>query len=143
MNWGRGLALTLVAFAFLMGFMVYKAFQQRFDLVSDNYYEQEIAFQEIIDKKENYNQLEAKGSLRIKNEQLVLELPNDLEGLKKGLRVHMYFLTDARKDFELEVSTIDNEIIVPETKLAKGKWIAKVLIDCQGKGYYLEPEIVL
>ena len=52
-NWGTGIAITLVLFIGLMSFMVFKSTQQRFDLVSENYYEEELNYQEVIDQKRN------------------------------------------------------------------------------------------
>ena len=50
LNWGHGIVATIVAFVLMMSFMVYKAVGESFDLVSPDYYAQEIAYQGKIDK---------------------------------------------------------------------------------------------
>lgn len=54
-NWGTGLAITLGIFAFGMGFTVYQATQSEHDLVTRDYYQQELAYQSTIDGKTKYS----------------------------------------------------------------------------------------
>ena len=86
MNWGKGLALALGIFALGMGFTVYKVITlQGHDLVTEDYYAQEIAFQDKIDQTKRGLMLEDKAQLHLSDGQLVLHLPDDLEGLPASL----------------------------------------------------------
>jgi hypothetical protein len=49
-NWGTGIVLSFIIFAASILMIVLFPFNQKADLVSDNYYEREIKFQEQIDK---------------------------------------------------------------------------------------------
>ncbi|MDZ7847906.1 MAG: FixH family protein [Owenweeksia sp.] len=53
LNWGTGIAIVLILFAISMGYAVYKAVQQNYDLVTTDYYAEELAYQEKIDQKKN------------------------------------------------------------------------------------------
>ncbi|MGB1317661.1 MAG: FixH family protein, partial [Flavobacteriales bacterium] len=53
MNWGWGISIFYGSFVVFMLGMVTLAFQQDFDLVADDYYEQEIAYQGRIDQMNN------------------------------------------------------------------------------------------
>src|SRR6476469_1466632 len=53
MNWGNRLVLVFAGFAALIGTMVYKAVHTKFDLVSKDYYSDELKFQEKIDGNNN------------------------------------------------------------------------------------------
>lgn len=142
LNWGTAIAITLFLFAGLMSFMVYKATQQRFDLVSEDYYAEEIAYQQIIDQKSNALSLKGKAHIKLSKKDVVLQLPEDLEGKLKNLDVHMYFEKDARKDFNWNKAQVSaNEFTIPFTTLSPGKWIAKLHLECEGTQYYFEPEI--
>ncbi|MCB9190933.1 MAG: FixH family protein [Flavobacteriales bacterium] len=55
MGWGTRITLFYGSFVAFMLFMVVMAVQQDFDLVADNYYEQEIAYQDRIDQMNNAN----------------------------------------------------------------------------------------
>jgi hypothetical protein len=50
MNWGKAIFWVFMAFATGMGYLVYRATHTVFELVEDDYYEQEISFQEQIDQ---------------------------------------------------------------------------------------------
>ncbi len=142
-NWGTGIALTLVLFAGLMSFMVYQAMQQDFDLVSEDYYAEEIDYQNIIDQKRNALALTEKASLKVTESAVNLQLPADFEGKAKTFSVLMYCEQEADNDFSFEhTETTENSFEVPFTTISEGKWIAKVKLHCDGVDYYFDPEIV-
>lgn len=142
-NWGTGIAITLILFAGLMGFMVYSAMQQDFDLVSEDYYAEEIAYQDIIDQKTNALRLKGEAQLTEIGDQVILHLPNDLEGKTKSIEVHMYCEREADNDFKFDMEkTTENAFDVPFTIKSPGKWIAKVKLHCEDVDYYLDPQIV-
>ncbi len=144
LNWGTGIAISLALFACLMGFMVYLAMQQDFDLVSEDYYSEEIAYQEIIDQKQNTLRLEGKASLQLNEEGVFLQLPADLEGKTKSFEGLMYHEQEADNDFSFgEEHTEENRFEIPFTQFAQGKWIAKIKVHCEGVDYYFDPQINL
>lgn len=144
LNWGFGIAVTLVLFTALMGFMAYKASQQNFDLVSDDYYAEEIAYQDVIDQKVNALKLQGKASLAMNGNRFLLKLPEDLAGKTKTVKVWMYCELKAADDFHFnKEETSDNSFQIPLQKFSTGKWIAKVNVNCDGVNYYFEPEVVL
>ena len=49
MNWGRSLILVFIVFAAFMGYLVYRASGTHFDLVSKEYYKDELRYQDKID----------------------------------------------------------------------------------------------
>ena len=142
-NWGTGIAATLIFFVAFMGFMVNRAMQQNYDLVSDDYYAEEIVYQEIIDRKTNALKLEDKAQLKIEGEEAYLNLPSDFEGKSKTFTVHMYYELEAAKDFNFDVeNSTQNKFAIPFKNFNTGKWIAKVKLSCDGTDYYFDPEIV-
>lgn len=144
LNWGTGIAITLIAFATLMSFMVYLAMQQDFDLVSEDYYGEELQFQDVIDGKQAALSLSDKPRLQRTEEGVFLYLPADFNTLKKTFEVHMYHEIEADNDFRFsEENTMQNRFEIPFTTYDKGKWIAKIKLQSAGKHYYFEPEITL
>ena len=53
MNWGNKIVLSFILFATFIGYMVVKAFQEDFDLVAEDYYAQEINYQNKLNKLSN------------------------------------------------------------------------------------------
>ncbi len=143
-NWGTGLAITLAIFVIGMGTVLYKALNQRHDLVTTDYYAKEIAYQETIEQKKNAAALDEKCTLKVEDEALLLHFPTSLKGLLASAEIEMYSPTHAEKDFylsqkEWRVASLE----IPKEKLSAGKWIAKVNLNTEGDDYYFETDILL
>ena len=54
LNWGHYIVIGFIGFVILILFMVFRSYQHNNDLVSEDYYAEEIAFQDVIDKKSNF-----------------------------------------------------------------------------------------
>ncbi len=59
-SWGIKIAVLYLSFVAMIGFMVFKSMGEKVDLVSKDYYEQELVFQEKIDARKNANLLKEK-----------------------------------------------------------------------------------
>ena len=58
-SWGHKILFAYLAFVAGIMFLVFKASQEDYDLVTANYYEAELKYQDIIDQKENTARLSA------------------------------------------------------------------------------------
>lgn len=143
-TWGTGIALTLIAFVLAMAFAVYKVMQQDFDLVTSDYYEQELIYQEKIDQKTNALALGELAELKLSEEGLLIVMPSKLKGQSGDLHIQMYCVTDDELDFEFNKDKWDVEdFFIKHENLQSGKWIAKITFTDSEKAYYFEPEVFL
>ena len=53
LSWGYKIAFVYIIFVAGIGFLVFKASSQKFDLVTKDYYDQELKYQEVIDQAAN------------------------------------------------------------------------------------------
>ena len=53
MNWGKGIVLAFIGFAGFIGYMVSRAFQEDFDLVTEDYCAREIKYEQKLVKLAN------------------------------------------------------------------------------------------
>lgn len=87
MNWGKGIAIALIAF---VGFIVYLAtilMSHKVDLVSDDYYQKEIAFESEITATKNANQLEFPIEIEENALHVIVKIPEgDYEAIQLFLR---------------------------------------------------------
>lgn len=144
LNWGTGIVFTLIAFAALMSFMVYMAVQQDFNLVSEDYYGEELQFQKVIDGKRAALTLSDKATLMHSPDGIYLQLPTDFAGKEKSFSVVMYHALVAKHDFTFaEEKSNKNKFKIPFNTMVNGRWTAKVTLVCDGVSYYFEPEINL
>lgn len=105
MNFGHKLILVFLAFGALMGTLVYMSLNTEFELVSKDYYKDELAYQEVIDASRNANQLNSKLSVAQSDGQVVLQLPGEMTGQAVKGEVYFYCAADSRKDRKIALQT--------------------------------------
>jgi hypothetical protein len=146
MNWGKAIILVFVLFASFIGTMVYQMACQRVDLVSDNYYQNEIDFQQHIDRVTNaqreftHTNPSTTMTYQADQQQIVFVLPN---ALQKG-EIKFYRPSDRQQDFQLTI-TAKHPVrqIIPTEKLAKGNWRVQFTWSDGQRDYYKEEQIFL
>jgi len=141
MNWGNGIILVFVAFVAVMATMVTICMKQDdLHLVTDNYYEEEIKYQEHINKVSNSLD-SAKNALSFnpRNKVLTLNLPVGAQG-----ELHLFRPSDARMDRKIAVN-IENETAntVNLKSLQSGYWKVKLNWEEKGLGFFEEKKIDL
>lgn len=143
MNWGNKLILVFVGFAALMGTMVYKAMNTRFELVSKEYYQDELRYQDKIDGRTNAATI---GAVTIHEDEqyLVFQFPEEMKGQQIKGEAWLYCKTDAVKDLRFPLSIdADARQMIERKKLTANKYQLKLSWEAAGKKYYLEKEIEL
>lgn len=141
MDWGKGIVLVLITFGILMGTLVTICVRQDdLHLVVQNYYEEEVKYQEHIDRVINTHLLEYEILVFDSQLKIVdLHLPVGAKGT-----LHFFRPSDARLDKKMEVNITDsnaNSIDVKELKA--GYWKVKLTWSESGKDYYQEKNITI
>jgi hypothetical protein len=139
MNWGHKIALVYISFALFMIFLVVMAFRQNFDLVADDYYAQEIAYQTRIDHVQNAT---AKGyALAVEQDAEVLTLRFPVPAT--NVKVHIFRPSDEGMDLHGSSETSITELTFLRKDLSAGKYLAKVEWQAEGEIYYEEKILVI
>lgn len=123
MHWGWRIAVGYSLFVIGMIALVVAANRQTNDLVTEDYYARELAYQDIIDAKANAAAMEEPFAFRVAEDYAWLELDFPAEaGSPEGV-LHFYRPSDASRDFKVEVAP-DAEGIqrVPIAALQQGFW---------------------
>ena len=84
MSWGKGITIALILFIGFIGSMVYVAFTKNADLVSDDYYENELNYDQTKAEKANYLALNTNIQIDKESEGIIFQFPNNLEPFKVG-----------------------------------------------------------
>lgn len=141
-NWGHGITLTLILFGALMFTMVYKSSQQRIDLVTEDYYNTEDAYQKRMHRKQRGQALAGTFEVARNANGIQIILPDGLESSMIEGTVYFYNPTDKRLDFERPLQAQQHLQQVEMPEIAGGRWTVKV--DIPGdSGYYFEQNIFL
>lgn len=88
MNWGNRLVLVFIVFAALIGTLVYKSMHTKFELVSKDYYTDELRYQEKINGKANAAKRN-KVTVIENADSIIINLP--LEEQPNGIRGEAWF----------------------------------------------------
>lgn len=139
MDWGKGIILTLVAFGVLMISMVTICIKQDdIHLVTQNYYEEEIKYQDQIEKMINANQLDHEVLVYDNQLKIVdLHLPVGSKGV-----IHLFRPSDARLDQKITFDITDPSVNSVDVKSLKpGYWKVKLTWTENGVDYYKEEKI--
>ena len=142
-NWGWALTFVFIAFATHIGVLVYKCNQQQFDLVSGDYYNEELKYQDKIDGKKNAEQLTPVHLVQTGNE-VSLQLPKELNGYKLTGQVWLYCPANAAYDYKAPLQ-VDEEgiMLIDKKKLADANYTAKITWETGDTKYYNEQFITI
>ena len=144
MNWGRSLILVFVVFAAFMGYLVYRASGTHFDLVSKEYYKDELRYQDKIDGFRNAAAMEAV-QLRVDSTGILqIRFPEQMKGKPVQGSLWLYCKTDAGKDLHIPLAedTTGMRVINVSGK-ASGKYQAKLHWEVLRVPYEFEQEIII
>ena len=135
MNWGNRLVLVFIGFALLIGTLVYKSMHVKYELVSKDYYSDELRYQEQIDGMNNAV-LAGDITIRQANNELQLILPDTLTEKSIPAQAWFYCKTDATKDKKLQINIQDGQYLFAADSFAKDNYELKLQFTVSGKKYY-------
>lgn len=141
MSWGNRLILVFVAFAALIGTLVYKSYHTRFDLVSEDYYRQELSYQQKIDGMKNAGKI---GGLEVTQDKelVTITLPPSLKGLPVKGEAWFYRKNNAGGDRKIPLRVnSDGQQVFSKSQLLAGAYVLKVDWITNGNNYYVEKEL--
>ena len=137
-NWGTKIVIAFVIFCGLMIFMVVKSFEQDFHLVTEDYYQQELRYQEKIDQIANARLIDYKPELQGTPEEVSVSF--ELSTPPTG-SIHFYRPDNYRLDKIFEIT--DNKTTISKSDLAKGRYIVKINWEHEETKYYVEQEVLI
>lgn len=142
MNWGNKITVVLILFVTGMGYMVYVCMKQTdIQLVTKDYYEQEVNYQQVIDKKNNYSGLTQKPQLveDLHSGNYLLDFSRlENHGLVKGSLVFFrpsQSHSDTKIDIQLDK---DGKQWIDKSQFMAGKWIVKLDWKDESSEYFNE-----
>ncbi len=144
--WPRLIILGYILFIAYIGNFVRMAMQSDVDLVSKDYYQKEIAYQDHINTvtqtKENKAGIQV--TLAEAAGQLVIAFPEFYQGQQVAGAVKFFRPSNAKLDFEIPLNLNEaRQQFIPIEKLEKGFWKVQVSSTVNGKSFFTEQTITL
>lgn len=139
-SWGYKIAATYLLFVAGIMFLVFKASNEQYDLVVEDYYEQELKYQEVIDQKQRLAALSTKVELTHKEGSLEMALPGDFAGKAVEGEVYFYRPSDAGKDLRKAFRIQGNRHTLSLPAM-QGMYDIKISWKSEGKTYFHEQKM--
>lgn len=108
MNWGHKIFLAFLFFAIFLSVLIYRTFQSKVQLVSSDYYQQELEYQQQIDKASNEKSLVNTAHIELDgSDRLLIEFPSGQKVMEA--EVALYRPSDAALDRAWKVDLDDKK----------------------------------
>lgn len=140
MNWFHYILITLALFISLMVYFAVRSTQTKLDLVSVNYYEEELKFQEKIIKLKNTQLWEDSiKTVLLESNKLLISFPTNMKVSSGSMR--MYCPQDKSKDKLYELALDTNNKMLLDAKDCKGFYRIEIDWENEGEQYLTQRKI--
>lgn len=143
-NWGHKLTLGFLVFAGMMIYMVVQCMHTKYDLVSKDYYKDELKYQQVIDDASRANQLSSRASVTQANNNIIVQLPPEMQQKTVTGSLLFYSAANAQKDKTIALQVNDQAVqTIDSRSLLPGKYTVKIQWESNGATYYSEVPVTI
>jgi hypothetical protein len=143
-NWGLSIIFSFIIFASGIILLVTISLSRDVELVNNNYYEQEIKYQERIDILKNSGDIRSKVELKQTENEIIINFSKyeDYKNLKG--EINFYRASDSKKDFQIELKPDENGVQkVSVRDIIKGSWKVRFSVTSEDNKYFFEKELFI
>ena len=144
-NWGTAIVIAFICFiSFIMYFVISMSTNKKYehDLVVEDYYQQELKYQNDINKEENSKSLVTNVDWQKTNDGIIINFPKELDINKIEGKVFLYRPSNKQLDFEIPISLSNHNLLIPDKRLLDGRWNLKVDWEYNNVDYMYKTDIV-
>lgn len=143
MNWGARIVVLYGGFVVLILVMVFAAAKQDFHLVTEDYYAEEIQYQDQIYATRNAKALAEPLQIQpdYRARQLALIFPADQAAVSGS--VQFYKPDNAKLDREVPLQLTGREQLISLADFHRGRWIVKVRWQHDSTSYFQESSLLV
>ena len=143
MNWGKKILFVYLAFVVGIVFMVLKAMNQNQDLVTNEYYEQELLYQQKIDETNRTYKITIPVVVNYKKDTVDVVFSEYFSGNEIKGDVLIYCPDDEKKDMKKEFTLPKGSFILEVPYHYVGFRHIKINWNANGKSYYKELDLFI
>lgn len=142
MNWGKWIVVSFLLFAGLMGVIVTISMRQDVNLVSTQYYQDDLDFQQQLDRKNNTASLVKQPEITLTEQQLSVSFPENTSIESGVIKLFRPSTDKLDQNFVLKSSSASTQVFALNL-LDKGAYRIKMTWKMDDKEYYLEKFVVI
>lgn len=143
-NWGWAIVIAMGAFMiFILQFLFRSITDESLEhhLVSEDYYKDELYYQEEIDKLNNASKLKENLTVKRTEGGMLITFPKSIDIKNVTGTVSLLKNSDKRLDFKKEIKLIGNTMLINDEKLIGGKWNIKIIWNLNDVDYMYKEAI--
>lgn len=126
MNWGHGITIFLILFVSFMATLVYLTTRSTFDLEVEDYYQQELAYQEQITAFSNAREAEATFEIAVEPTQIVIDAPGIASDQISEAQLLLYRPNDSSLDVQMPLTFDGSTCALSTDDLVRGAYEARI-----------------
>ena len=140
LHWGWGIGLLYSGFVAMIGVLVFSSMNQHIELVTENYYDEEIQFQQKIDRIKRTNALTEPLRWHIEGDQLIVQFPANV-GTAEG-KIHFYCPANSHNDRDIQLKPDTQKINrISLSALPAGHYTFQIDWKADGQEYWNEGKV--
>ena len=143
-SWPTGIVLALSAFIiFILSFVFKATFLPEYDhhLVSDDYYKDEMNYQQEIDKLNKAAALNEDVTLTKVAEGLLIKFPAEFDPEKIAGTISFQRPSNEKIDFQIPIKLTTADYLILDDNLAQGIWNVKIEWTVNGNTYLFKEKL--
>ncbi|NLP57919.1 FixH family protein [Lutibacter sp. B1] len=128
-SWPTGIIVSIVAFIiFILSFVYRVTFMPEYDhhLVSEEYYKDELNYQQEINKLNKAAELKENISLKKVDEGLLIVFPSEFDASTIKGTIFFQRMSNDKIDFKFPIDLQKNEFLIKDENLVSGRWDVKI-----------------
>ncbi len=144
MNWGHKLFIGFSMFVIFVIGMVYVAMKEDVGVLDKDYYARELAYQSVIDGKNNLNKLSESVVIDVNDTFITIHIPDSASVQFTDGKARFIRSADASKDLELPLILDANQTMqIPANKFIDGVYRLHLSWKSNQVNYYYERDVYI
>jgi hypothetical protein len=141
-NWGVRIAILYCSFVALIIFLVFRSSSEKVDLVSQDYYKQELAFQDKLDQINRANSLPQPVRWEVTDHSFIISFPATMN-VTKG-EIYLMRPSDKALDVKFAIKLdVNGKQSISKEQITPGAYKVMLSWEAEGEKYYKEGVIYL
>jgi len=144
-SWPTGIVIAIIAFVvFILSFVFRVTFMEAYNhhLVSEEYYKDELNYQQEIDKLNNAGILKEDITLKKVDNGLLISFPSEFEPTQISGLISFMRLSNDKIDFQFPIRLKSNKYLLNDDDLVEGRWDVKIEWKVNNTTYLFKEKIM-
>jgi hypothetical protein len=128
-SWPTGIIIAIAAFViFILSFVYKVTFMPEYDhhLVSEEYYKDELNYQQEINKVNKGLELKENIIIQKSDAGLLIKFPSEFDPSKITGTISFQRMSNDKIDFELPIELTSLDVLIKDENLVDGRWDVKI-----------------